>query len=121
MHSCDIFLSSSNAITRKGQLVNVDGRGNRVSMISYGPKKVIIIVGKNKITDNIDSAIERIRTIACPMNLQRVKKLSSNSPNFSNQEWTLESIWGQVSIIERQLKEDKKRIHVIIVNEDLGF
>jgi hypothetical protein len=121
MFSCDVFLSSTNAITMKGQLVNVDGRGNRVSMITYGPKKVIIIAGKNKITMDIDAAMDRIRTIACPKNLQRVRNLAKGSSNFSNQEWTLESIWGQISIIERQLKNDSSRIHVILVNEELGF
>ena len=121
MFSCDVFLSSSNAITLNGQLVNVDGRGNRVAMITYGPGKVIIIAGKNKITKNIDSAIDRIRSIACPLNLKRVKELSKNSSMFTSTKWTSKSIWGQVSIIERQLKADKDRIHVIIVNEDLGY
>jgi len=121
MFSSDIFLSSSNAVTINGQLVNVDGRGNRVAMITFGPKKIIIIAGKNKLVTDIDSAIKRIQTIACPMNLKRVKDLAKKSAVFTNTEWTLESIWGQVSIIERQLKNDKDRIHVIIVDEDLGF
>jgi len=118
MYSCDVFLTSTNALTTKGQLVNVDGRGNRVSMITYGPRKVIVIAGKNKITPDTDAAFERISTIACPKNLQRVKNLSKSSSNSSNQEWTLESIWGQISIIERQLKNDNDRIHVILVNEE---
>lgn len=121
MFSSDVFLSSSNAITMDGQLVNVDGRGNRVAMITFGPKKVIIIAGKNKITTDVDSAIKRIQTIACPMNLKRVNDLAKNSPVFTKTKWTLESIWGQLSIIERQVKNEKDRIHVIIVDEDLGF
>jgi L-lactate utilization protein LutB len=119
MFSCDIFLSSTNAITLKGQLVNVDGRGNRVAMITYGPKKVIIIAGHNKITSNLDAAMVRLRTVACPLNLRRVNKLSQKSSLFSSQKWTEETIWGQISIIERQL--DPERIHVILVDEDLGF
>ena len=119
MFSCDVFLSSTNAITLKGQLVNVDGRGNRVAMITYGPKKVIIIAGHNKITSNLDKAMERLRTVACPLNLKRVKELSQNSALFSDQDWSEEKIWGQISIIERQLDPD--RIHVILVDEALGF
>ncbi len=121
MYSCDIFLSSTNAITLKGQLVNVDGRGNRTSMITFGPKKIIIIAGKNKITSDINSALERIKTIALPLNLKRIQNLSRNKSNHQNQEWTLESIWGQISIIERQPKDNNNRIHVILVNENLGF
>jgi hypothetical protein len=119
MFSCDVFLSSSNAITEEGQIANVDGRGNRVAMITFGPRKVIIIVGKNKITKNLDAAIDRIRKVACPLNVKRLKELSKSSPVASIIEITEEKIWGQVSIIERQL--DRDRIHVIIVNEDLGF
>ena len=119
MFSCDVFLSSTNAITFKGQLVNVDGRGNRVAMMTYGPKKVIIIAGYNKITSDLDRAMERLRTVACPLNLKRVKELSQKSALFSDQDWSEEKIWGQVSIIERQLDPD--RIHVILVDEALGF
>ena len=119
MFSCDVFLSSSNAITKKGQVVNVDGRGNRVAAITFGPKKVIIIVGRNKITGDLDAAVERVRKVACPLNVKRLKELAKSSPVASTIEITEEKIWGQVSIIERQL--DKDRIHVIIVNESLGF
>ena len=119
MFSCDVFLSSSNAITEKGQIVNVDGRGNRVAAITFGPKNVIIIVGKNKITCDLDAAVDRIRKVACPLNVKRLKELSESSPVASTIEITEEKIWGQVSIIERQL--DKDRIHVIIVDENLGF
>ncbi len=119
MFSCDVFLSSSNAITEEGQIANVDGRGNRVAMITFGPRKVVIIVGKNKITEKLDAAIDRIRKVACPLNVKRLKELAKTSPVASTIEITEEKIWGQVSIIERQL--DRGRIHVIIVNEDLGF
>jgi L-lactate utilization protein LutC len=119
MFSCDVFLSSSNAITEEGQIANVDGRGNRVAMITFGPKKVVIIVGKNKITKNLEAAIDRIKRVACPLNVKRLKELAKSSPVASTIEITEEKIWGQVSIIERQL--DRDRIHVIIVNEDLGF
>lgn len=119
MFSCDVFLSSSNAITQKGQIVNVDGRGNRVAMITFGPKKVIIVVGKNKITGDLDAAFDRIKKVACPLNVKRLKELAKSSPVASTIEITEEKIWGQLSVIERQLNDD--RIHVIIVDENLGY
>ena len=119
MFSSDIFLSGTNAITKKGQLVNVDGIGNRTAMIAYGPKKVIIIIGKNKITNDLESAIERLKKVALPLDLKRVKEMAKNSSIFSSINWTKETIWSHVSIIERQINPN--RIHVIIVNEDLGF
>ena len=70
----DVFLSSTNAITQDGLLVNVDGTGNRTAAITFGPKKVIIIAGKNKIVKNQEEAIERIRNIAAPMNAKRLNK-----------------------------------------------
>ncbi len=68
---CDLFLSSANAITLDGCLVNVDGNGNRVAALSFGPKKVIVVAGVNKICRNIDAAFERIKTHAAPMNNKR--------------------------------------------------
>lgn len=110
--SSDVFLSSANAITQQGQIVNVDGRGNRTAAIIFGPKKVIIIAGKNKIVSDLDAAFERIKKIALPMNFKKLQKSPKN-------QWTKENMWGQVSIIERQA--DKDRMHVIIVGEDLGY
>lgn len=119
MFSCDVFLTSANAITQSGQLVNVDGRGNRVAMIAYGPSRVIVIAGRNKITPDLDAAIERTRTVATPLNVKRIRELAAKSPIGSNVEITEDRIWGQVSVIERQMDPD--RIHVILVDEDLGF
>jgi hypothetical protein len=119
MFSCDVFLSSSNAITQKGQIVNVDGRGNRVASITFGPRKVIIVAGKNKITEDLDTALNRIKKVACPLNVKRLKELAKTSPVASTIEITEEKIWGQLSVIERQLNDD--RIHVIIVDENLGY
>lgn len=73
---CDLFLSSTNAITLDGFLVNVDGIGNRVAALSFGPKKVIVVAGVNKICQDIDAAFERIRTYAAPMNNKRYLALT---------------------------------------------
>ena len=70
----DVFLSGANAITLDGQLVNTDGSGNRVAAMSFGPKKVIVIVGVNKIVSDLDAAMERIETVAAPINNKRLDR-----------------------------------------------
>ena len=69
---CDLFLSSANAITLDGSLVNVDGNGNRVAALTFGPKKVIVVAGVNKICSDVAAAFERIRTYAAPMDNKRL-------------------------------------------------
>ncbi len=70
----DFFLTGANAISMDGQMVNIDGYGNRCAAIIYGPKQVIVIAGMNKVTDDLDSAIKRARTVAAPVNQQRFSK-----------------------------------------------
>jgi L-lactate utilization protein LutB len=117
--TCDVFVCGTNAITMDGKLVNVDGYGNRVAAIIYGPKKVIIVVGKNKITKNIDEAIIRINTVAAPKNCERLNRktpcvktgkcMGCSSPD---------RLCSSLVILEWQRSQ---RIHVIIVDEELGF
>lgn len=117
--TCDVFLSSTNALTEQGELYNVDGYGNRVAAMIYGPDKVIIVAGKNKIVKDLNEARERIETIAGPENAKRLHKKTPcvevghcvvcDSPD---------RICCHTSIQEYQREE---RIHVIIVNEDLGL
>lgn len=75
--SCDVYLTSANAITERGELYNMDGRGNRVAAIAYGPEKVIVIAGYNKIVRDIDEARRRNRELAAPANTTR---LGSDTP-----------------------------------------
>lgn len=70
----DLYLSGTNAITEAGDLVNVDGVGNRVAALAYGPKKIIVVAGINKIVRDIDAAFERIETVAAPLNSTRLEK-----------------------------------------------
>jgi len=72
--TCDVFLTSSNAITLDGKLYNIDGRGNRMAAFIYGPKKVIVVAGKNKIVKNLLEAKERLETITAPKNAKRLHK-----------------------------------------------
>ncbi len=67
----DVFLTSANALSLDGEMVNIDGRGNRVAAIIYGPKSVLVIAGMNKVCDTLEDAITRARTVAAPMNQQR--------------------------------------------------
>ena len=67
----DVFLSGSNAVSITGELVNIDGNGNRVAALVYGPEKVIVIAGMNKVVDTVEDAVTRARTQAAPMNKQR--------------------------------------------------
>lgn len=118
----DIFLSSTNAITLKGELINADGIGNRIASMIFGPKKVIIVTGVNKIVKNIQEGVERVYLIAGPMNSMR---FNADSPcartGFCDKDicYPPERICNMFSIIEGQPKPG--RMSVIIVNEILGF
>ena len=116
----DYFLTSANAVSDDGILVNIDGNGNRVAAISFGPKNVIVVVGINKIAPSIDAAVERARNTAATANSMRFigstpcaktgKCFNCKSP---------ESICSEVLIT--RLSKPANRIKVIIVGEELGF
>ena len=72
--TADVFLMSTNALTEKGELVNIDGVGNRVAALSFGPKRVIVVTGTNKIVEDVHAGIARIGSVAAPMNNKRLKK-----------------------------------------------
>jgi L-lactate utilization protein LutB len=116
----DVYITGTNAITRKGELVNVDGYGNRVAAQICGPKKVIIIAGKNKIVSNYKKAIKRIKTKAGPLNAKRLnKKTPCVKKGYCVNCNSEERICNYTTIIHKSNK--KNRIHVIIVDEELGF
>lgn len=119
-YDSDVFLSSANAMTSDGILVNIDGNSNRVSCIAQGPKKVIFIVGMNKVCADLDSAMKRARNVAAPANAQRFdvktpcketgKCFDCKSPD---------TICCQFLIT--RYSRHTGRIHVILVNDHLGF
>jgi L-lactate utilization protein LutB len=116
----DYFVSGTNAVTEDGKLVNIDGLGNRLAAFCFGPEKVIIVVGRNKIVSDVESAIDRVRNVAAPMNAIRFGlstpcvKTGRCSDCSSPQR-----ICNLTLIIEKQ--RTKGRISVILVNEELGF
>jgi len=113
----DIYVTSSNAITRTGYLVNVDGSGNRVAAQAYGPKTVLLIVGKNKIVPNVEAGFRRVEEVVAPKNVARVneKALSLNK----EQRYTVQNIQSVFVVIKKS--DDKDRIKIILVDEALGF
>ena len=117
---CDYFLMSSNAISIDGQLINVDGRGNRVSFLAYGPKNVILVCGMNKIVPDVEAGINRVKTVAAPMNAVRLHR---NTP------CSITSVCGDcqspdcicASTVITRRSHTKNRIKVILVGEEIGY
>jgi len=119
-YDADFFISSANAITEDGVIFNIDGNSNRVSAIAQGPKKVIFIVGMNKVCRDTDSALDRARNIAAPINSQRVGVRTPCTKTGSCANCKSEECICCQFLITR-FSRHKDRIHVILVNEDLGF
>ncbi len=119
-YDADIFLSSVNAMTDDGILVNIDGNSNRVSMIAQGPKKVIFIVGMNKVCDDIDGAMKRARNVAAPINAQRFGLSTPCSKTGSCMNCKSPDTICCQFLITRYSRHEG-RIHVILVNDNLGF
>jgi len=118
--TCDLFLASTNAVTLTGQLVNIDGHGNRAAAMFFGPKKVIIVAGRNKIVEDTDEALKRIKAYAAPPNARRLnKKTPCAVTGFCNDCNTPDRICRVTVIIDRM--PECSDIRVIVVNEDLGL
>ena len=119
-YDADFFLSSANAMTEDGILVNIDGNSNRVSAIAQGPKKVLFIVGMNKVCDDVDGAMKRARNVAAPINAQRFDLSTPCAKTGSCMNCkSPDTICCQFLIT--RFSRHKDRIHVILVGENLGF
>ena len=119
-YDADYFLASANAITQDGVIVNIDGNSNRVSAIAQGPKHVLFIVGMNKVCDDVDGAMKRARNVAAPINAQRfgLSTPCAKTGACMNCRST-DTICCQFLIT--RFSRHEGRIHVILVNEALGF
>jgi L-lactate utilization protein LutB len=116
----DAFFSSSNAVTEDGKLYNVDGNGNRVAAMLFGPNKVIIVVGENKIVKNIDEAIKRNREISAPANAKRLNKSTPcTKVGYCMDCKNTDKICREYTVISSQGNKD--RIHIIFLNEQIGY
>ena len=119
-YDADVFLSSANAITQDGVMVNIDGNANRVSAIAQGPKKVLMIVGMNKVCDDVDGAMKRARNVAAPINAQRFGLSTPCAKTGACMDCkSPDTICCQFLIT--RFSRHAGRIHVILVNDSLGF
>lgn len=116
----DFFLTGANALSLDGQMVNIDGAGNRVSAIIFGPKNVLVIAGMNKVVDDLDAAIHRARTVAAPMNKQRFDPNTPCAVTGSCADCKVEGCICNHIVITRHCRP-VGRIKFILVGEPLGF
>ncbi|MEA4912887.1 MAG: lactate utilization protein [Oscillospiraceae bacterium] len=119
-YDADVYFASANALTCSGELMFVDGQGNRVSAVSFGPRKVVLIVGENKIVDNIEAGFERIKTVAAPANNRRYNRSTpcvklGYCTNCKHEQR------GCSDYLILSHQRDKERIHIIVVAQSLGF
>ena len=119
-YDADFFLSSANAMTEDGVIINIDGNANRVSAIAQGPKHVLFIVGMNKVCSDVDGAMKRARNVAAPINAQRFGLSTPCAKTGSCLDCkSPDNICCQFLITRYSLH--KGRISVILVNDELGF
>lgn len=129
--SADVYFTSSNAVTLKGELYNVDGNSNRVAPMLFGPDKVVVVVGVNKLVNNIDDAVARVKEIAAPANCVRLERntyckvngkcvtADDKNGDFCAGCRSEERICCNYTVMSMQ--RNKGRVNVIIVNEELGY
>ena len=116
----DLFITGTNAVTEAGQLVNLDMIGNRIGALTFGPKWVIILVGRNKITADLDEAMFRIKNYAAPANSMRLdKKTPCVKTSYCEECKSPDRICNTWTITEKSFP--KGRVKVVLINEDLGL
>ncbi len=118
--SADVFLTGANAISLEGEMVNIDGMGNRVAAIVYGPDSVIVIAGMNKVVDTLEDAVTRARTVAAPMNKQRFGQDTPCGITGTCADCKSEGCICNQILITRNCRP-AGRIKFILVGEELGF
>ena len=116
----DVYLASANAITEDGIMVNIDGAANRIAALAFGPRKLVFIVGMNKVCPDVDTAIKRARNVAAPINAQRFGLSTPCSKTGACADCkSADSICCQMLITRFAM--DENRVHVVLVNDNLGF
>ena len=118
--AADYYFMSTNAITTKGELVNIDGNANRVACLCYGPSHIIMLVGMNKVAADVESAVKRIRTYACPANATRLKKGTPCAKVGVCGDCLLEECFCNEIVVTRR-SGHKGRIKVLLIGEEVGF
>ena len=116
----DLFLTGSNAVTESGQLVNLDMYGNRIGAMTFGPKHVVILIGRNKLAVDLDEAMFRIKNYAAPVNSMRLdKKTPCVKTSHCEECKSPDRICNTWTITEKSFP--KGRVKVVLINQDLGF
>ncbi len=116
----DLFITGANAVTETGKLVNLDMTGNRVAAINFGPRNVIILVGRNKVVPDLEDAMMRIKNYAAPANAMRLdKKTPCVKTSICEDCRSLDRICNIWTITEKSFP--KGRIKIVLINEDLGL
>ena len=118
--TADVFLCGANALSLDGQMVNIDGTGNRVAAIAYGPDMILVIAGMNKVCDTLDDAVTRARTVAAPMNKQRFPFKTPCEVTGACADCKSEDCICNQILITRNCRP-AGRIKFILVGEELGF
>lgn len=115
----DVFLMSTNAITLDGELINIDGRGNRVCYLIYGPESVIVVAGMNKVVTNVEDGIRRVKNVATPPNCVRLNRDTPCSKTGKCGDCITNSICSQIVVTRMSMVPN--RIKVILIGEELGY
>ncbi len=121
--NAQIYISSANAIAETGEIVNIDGSGNRVASLMYGHEKVIIVAGVNKLADSLDSAMQRARNVAAPLNAKRLGIKTPCALSDENKCFDCSSkdrICRGFSILSHKM-QGIGEMEVVLINEDLGY
>ena len=118
--TADVFITGANALSMDGEMVNIDGNGNRVAAVIYGPDSVVVIAGMNKVTDDLESAITRARTVAAPINQQRFGLKNPCTVTGTCADCKSETCICNHIVVTRHCRP-VGRIKFILVGEELGF
>lgn len=118
--NADVYLCSTNAITDNGELVNIDGTGNRVASMFFGPGRNIVVIGKNKVASDYEVALKRIKEVACPKNAVR---LNLNTPCATTGKCNDCASSSRMCNVTTVISDPPggRDIHIILVNEDMGY
>jgi len=117
---CDVFICSSNAVSLQGELFNIDGHGNRVAAMAFGPRRVIVVIGVNKLVADEEAAWQRIRTIAAPINFKRLNRPNPCAKHGICMNCNLPTRGCNIYVATRR-RPPMMEFSVFIVNESLGF
>jgi hypothetical protein len=116
----DLFFTSTNAVTESGHLVNLDMIGNRIAALTFGPRFVVVLAGRNKIVPDLEAAWDRIKNYAAPVNTMRLeKKTPCQATSFCQDCSSPDRICNTWTITEKAYPQ--KRVKIVLINEDLGF